>query len=122
MEKRKFWNIFIILAVYIVTISFPIYLLTNDIYVRAGVMLGLRTAYLIFIILFSIFSKLAKSYNGKPNYKNMFLLMPLFIVAFMNIFYWGVVVHSSFDTIFQKLSTEGNRSLEIMMLLNIINT
>lgn len=122
MEKRKFWNLFIILAVYIVTISFPIYLLTNDIYVRAGVMLGLRTAYLIFIILFSIFSKLAKSYNGKPNYKNMLLLMPLFIVAFMNIFYWGVVVHSSFDTIFKKLSAEGNRSLEIMMLSSILVT
>lgn len=122
MEKRRFWNLFILLAVYIVTISFPIYLLTQDIYVRAGVVLGLRAAYLVFIILFSIFTKLAKSYSGKTNLKNLFLLLPLFFVAFMNLFYWGVVTRSNFDTIFQKFSGGGNKSLEIMMLFSILIT
>lgn len=97
MNKKRFWFLFLVLSVYIIVIAFPIYLITNDIYVRAIVMLSLRSAYLIFIILFSLFSKLAKTYNGTPRTRNFFLLLPIFAVAFMDLFYWGVVSKSTFS-------------------------
>ena len=122
MEKRRFWNLFILLAVYVVTVSFPTYFLwTNNMYTIKGIELGMRVAYLVFIILFSIFTKLAKSYNGKPNYKNLFLLLPLFFVAFMNLFYWTVITRSNFDSIVDKI-TNGDRMFEIMTLACIIVT
>ena len=77
--------------------------MTNDIYVRAIVMLSLRFAYLVFIILFSIFTKLARRYNGSTNIKNVFLLIPLFAVAFMDLFYWGVISRSSFSVSWDAL-------------------
>lgn len=97
MNKKRFWFLFLVLGIYLITISFPIYLLTNDIYVRAIVMLSLRSAYLVFIILFSIFAKLIKGYNGSNRLKNILLLLPVFVVAFMDLFYWGVISHSTFS-------------------------
>lgn len=94
MNKKTFWLLFIALGVYLITIAFPIYLITGDIATRMIVMLSLRSAYLVFIILFSIFTKLAKRYNGSSRIKNILLLSPLFLVAFMDLFYWGVVTHS----------------------------
>lgn len=125
MEKRKFWNLFILLAVYVVTISFPLYLIPgikDDIFVMQSIELALRAAYLVFIILFSIFTKLAKNYNGKTNVKNLLLLLPLFLVAFMNIFYWGVVAHINFNNVFKDFGPEGNHSYEIMLLFTVLIT
>lgn len=104
MNKKRFWLLALVLGVYLIVIAFPIRFMTNDIYVRAIVMLSLRSAYLVFIILFSIFSKLAKRYNGKTNIKNVFLLSPLFLVAFMDLFYWGVISRSSFSATWDALT------------------
>ena len=66
------------MLIYLIIICFPTYLFTNDLYVIQGVELGLRTAFLVFVILFSIFTKIAKSYTGKTRFSNLFLLLPLF--------------------------------------------
>ena len=92
MPKRmNLLYIIIALVAYVATITFPVYLFTNDILVIRIVELSLRVAYLIFIILFSYLTKLAKSYTGSTRYANLFLLLPIFFVAFTNIFYLGVI-------------------------------
>ena len=95
MKNKRFWLLALVLGIYLIVISFPVYLMTNDVHVRLIVMLSLRTAYLIFIIVFSIFLKLLKSYYGKTRLFNILLLSPLFLVAFMNLFYWLVVTKSN---------------------------
>ncbi len=90
-KKMKLLYIIIALVAYVVTITFPVYAFTNDMLVIRIVELSLRAAFLIFIILFSYFTRLAKSYTGATRYSNLFLLLPIFFVAFTNIFYLGVI-------------------------------
>ena len=121
MRNKSFWYIFIAVAIYLVLISFPTYLFTSDLYVLYGVELGLRAAYLIFIILFSIFTHLAKTYNGKTKLSNFFLLLPLFFVAFFNLFYLAVVTRSNIpnplDAVFNN---DGNNTLIILKFVCLL--
>ena len=121
MRNKSFWYIFIAVAIYLVLISFPTYLFTSDLYVLYGVELGLRSAYLIFIILFSIFTHLAKTYNGKTKLSNFFLLLPLFFVAFFNLFYLAVVTRSNIpnplDAVFNN---DGNNTLIILKFVCLL--
>lgn len=123
MKNKNILYISITMLIYLIIISFPTYVFTNDLYVIQGVELGIRSAFLVFVILFSIFTKIAKSYTGKTRFSNLFLLLPLFFVAFTNLFYLGVVSNSSFtnpfDTIFNN---DGNNTLEILRFLTIIVT
>ena len=120
-NNRIPWSIVIVLIIYLAIISFPTYLFTNDAYVLYGVELGIRIAYLIFIVIFSIFTKLFKTYTGKTRFSNLFLLLPLFFVAFFNIFYLAVVTKSSIpnplDSVF---NSDGNNTLEILKFASLI--
>ena len=90
-RKLNLLYIIIALVTYVAIITFPVYLFTNDMLAIRIVELSLRVAYLIFIILFSYLTKLAKEYTGATRYSNLFLLLPIFFVAFTNIFYLGVI-------------------------------
>ena len=81
MKNNKFLNLGIAFLIYLTIISFPTYLFTHDLYVIYGVETGLRVAYLVFIILFSILTKTFRTYTGKTRFSNIFLLLPLFFVA-----------------------------------------
>ena len=122
MKSKKIFYLGIILTIYLLVISFPTYLFTKDMYVIKGVELGLRGAYLIFIILFSYFSPLRKMYTGKTRIWNLLLLLPLFFVAFMNLFYLGVVTGSSYESIFVQLQNDGEKISLVLTLLIVIVT
>ncbi len=122
MNNKRVLYLFIAMFTYLVIISFPTYLFTNDIDVIKGVELGLRLAYLVFIVLFSFLSPLRKRYTGKTRLTNLFLLLPLFFVAFMNIFYLGVVTRSSYESVFVQLTNDGERLTLILTLITVIIT
>lgn len=90
-RKLNYLYIAIALVIYVIVVAFPVYAFTSDMLAIRIVELSLRVAYLIFIILFAFFTGLAKSYTGKTRYSNLFLLLPIFFVAFTNIFYLGVI-------------------------------
>lgn len=123
MKNKKTLYLIIALAIYALIITFPTYLFVKDPYALEGIELGLRMAYLVFIILFSIFTKMAKTYTGKTNFANFFLLLPLFFIAFINIFYLSVVaktpINNPFDSFFDNDSVS---SLEIMTFICIAIT
>lgn len=127
MKNKKALYIGIALLIYIIIVSFPTYLIVkDDIVLRYSIEVGLRTAYLIFIILFSIFTKIAKSYTGKTKFWNMLLLAPLFFVAFFNLFYWEVVCHLPFGTMGEQIKDifyrDGVNSFQILRFVCIIIT
>lgn len=121
MRSKKFWYLFVALITYVLFISFPTYLFTTNQVVKYSVEVGLRSLYLVFIVLFSIFAKIAVPYTGKTRFKNIFLLLPLFFVAFFYLFYWGAVTRSSIpnplDTVF---NSNGNNTKEILEFIAII--
>lgn len=121
MNNKKNIYIVVILFIYLAIISFPTYLLTSDLYVLYGVELGLRIGYLIFILIFTILTKMFKTYTGKTRFSNLFLLLPLFFVAFFNVFYLAVITKSSIpnplDAVFKS---NGNNTLEILKFLSLI--
>ena len=121
MNNKKGIYILIILLIYLAIISFPTYLFTSDSYVLYGVELGLRIGYLIFIIIFSLLTKMFKTYTGRTRFSNLFLLLPLFFVAFFNVFYLAVVTGSSIpnplDAVF---NSNGNNTLEILKFVSIV--
>ena len=122
MDRRKTLYLGILLGVYLLLIGFPTYLFTKDLYVLYGVELGLRSAFLVFIIIFSIFSKIAKRYNGKTRFTNLFLLLPLFFVAFFNLFYLAVVTKSTVSSPFGFFASNGNNTLELLKFFCVIIT
>ena len=122
MKHNKLLNIGIALLIYLVIISFPTYLFTNDLYILYSLELGLRAAFLVFIILFSIFTKIFKTYTGKTRFSNLFLLLPLFFVAFFNLFYLTIVARSSISNPFEVLFSDGNNTLEILKFSLIVVT
>lgn len=81
----------IALITYVLIIAFPTYFFTKDMVVLRSIELGLRVLYLVFIIVFSHLTKINKSYTGQTKLTNLFLLLPIFFVAFINIFYLGVI-------------------------------
>lgn len=95
MSRRKFWDIIILILVFIATVMFPINYMTNDMDVRIIVRIGLLVAFIIFAVLFSSFTKIAHLFQGKVNHRNGFLLAPLFLIAFCNLFYLAIVKRSS---------------------------
>ena len=121
MRNKKFWYLFLVIAIYVVIVSFPTYLITTNAIIKYSVEVGLRTAYLIFIILFSIFTKIAKPYTGKTRYLNIIILLPIFFVAFFYLFYWGVVTQSSISGIFDPIfNSNGNNTGEILEFTAIV--
>ena len=90
-KKLNILYIAIALVIYVIIVAFPVYAFTNDMLAIRITELSLRVAYLIFIILFAFFTGLAKSYTGATRYSNLFLLLPIFFVAFTNIFYLGAI-------------------------------
>ena len=103
-KRKKFLYIGIALVLYVVIIAFPTYLFTQDVLVLRSIELGLRVAYLVFIALFAYFSKLGQTYTGKTRYSMLFLLLPMFFVAFINVFYLGVVRGSKFEFVTNPFS------------------
>ena len=121
MGNRNIVNIIISLVIYLVIISFPTYLFTSDLTVLYGIELGLRVGYLVFIIIFSILTRMFKTYTGKTRFSNVFLLLPLFFVAFFNVFYLAVITKSSIpgplDAVF---NSNGNNTQDILKFLCIL--
>lgn len=121
MGRKNTINIIILLVIYLVIISFPSYLFTSDLTVLYGVELGLRAAYLVFIIVFSLLTRMLKAYTGRTRFSNVFLLLPLFFVAFFNVFYLAVITKSSIpgplDAVF---NSNGNNTQDILKFLSII--
>lgn len=127
MKNKNILYITIALAIYILFISFPTYLFIKDDYTLCYIVeIILRSVYLVFIILFSIFTKLAKKYTGKTRFLNMLFLLPLFFVAFFNIFYLRVVTQSTTESLWRNItnifSPEGDHTLEILRLVSVIIT
>ena len=116
-NRRKTIYIGIALVIYVAIIAFPTYLFTHDMLILRSIELGLRVGYLVFIILFTYFTKLAKSYTGSTKLKNVFLLLPIFFVAFINIFYLVVVRQSTY-----VYNPFNNDIFEILRFISIIIT
>ncbi len=91
MDRKKFWDIIILLAVFILIIIFPVNLLTPDVDIRLWIRIGLMSAFIVFAILFVRFTGVAHLFQGKINHRNSFLLLPLFLIAFCNLFYLTVI-------------------------------
>ncbi len=126
MKNKNILYITIALVTYVLFISFPTYLFVKEdpeLYYIIEIIL--RTVYLVFIVLFSIFTKLAKSYTGKIKWMNMLFLLPLFFVAFFNIFYLRIT-GSSIDSLGKNISnvfySEGVNTYEILRFAFIIIT
>ena len=127
MKNKNILYISIALVLYVIFISFPTYLFVpDDIVMRYVVEIILRTVYLIFIVLFSIFTKLAKKYTGKTRWWNMLILLPLFFVAFFNIFYLRVVTGSSIDSYWNNIgamfTSPNEHTFEILKFVSIVLT
>lgn len=123
MKNKKPIYVLIAVLIYVIFISFPTYLLVkDDITLRYIIEVVLRSAYLVFIILFSIFTKIAKSYNGKTRYINMLLLAPLFFVAFFNLFYWEVVCRVGFGALRDQFEIIFKNTDQILRFICIIIT
>ena len=127
MKNKNFIYVLIALITYVVIISFPTYLIIpDDVVMRYVIEVILRGAYLVFIILFSILTKIAKSYTGRTKYWNMLLLAPLFIVAFFNLFYHMVVLHEPFSALGDQIAhifySDGVQTYEILKFVCIILT
>ena len=126
MKNKNILYITIALVIYVLIISFPTYLFTDDLDWLYIIEIILRTVYLVFIVLFSIFTKLAKKYTGKTRFWNMLILLPLFFVAFFNIFYLRVVTGSSIDSYWNIIGTmfkePETHSYQILKFVSIIIT
>ncbi len=123
MKNKKPIYVLIAVLIYVIFISFPTYLLVkDDITLRYIIEIVLRSAYLVFIILFSIFTKIAKSYNGKTRYINMLLLAPLFFVAFFNLFYWEVVCRVGFGALRDQFEIIFKNTDQVLRFICIIIT
>lgn len=126
MKNKNILYISIALVIYVLFISFPTYLFVNDPVLYYAIEITLRGVYLIFIILFSIFTKLAKTYTGKTKWMNMLFLLPLFFVAFFNVFYLRVVGGSSVESLWSSItnifSGAGDRTYEILKFCTVIIT
>ena len=123
MKNKKPIYILIAVLIYVIFISFPTYVFVkDDITLRYIIEVVLRSAYLIFIILFSIFTKIAKPYNGKTKWLNMLLLAPLFFVAFFNLFYWEVVCKVGFGALKDQFEVIFKNTDQILRFICIIIT
>lgn len=91
MERRKFWDIIILILVFIASVMFPINLITDDSLIRIIVRIVLLALFIAFTIIFAALTKIAHLFQGKINNRNMFLLLPLFAIAFCNLFYLTVI-------------------------------
>ena len=87
MERNKFWNTAILLLVFIVSVAFPITLISSDLLTIRVVRISLLAAFIIFALIFIHFTGLAHFYQGRWNIKNTILLSPLFLIAFSDLFY-----------------------------------
>ena len=94
MDRRKFWNVIILILVFIASVAFPVFIFP-DVDVRLGVKIGFLVAFIIFAILFCYFTGIAHVFQGKWNHRNGFLLSPLFVIAFCNLFYLTVIQKGS---------------------------
>ncbi len=91
MERRKFWDIIILILVFIAAVMFPINLITSDALIRIIVRISLLIFFIAFTIVFAYVTKIAHLFQGKINIKNTLLLLPLFVIAFCNLFYLTVI-------------------------------
>lgn len=127
MKNKNILYISIALVVYVLLISFPTYLfIKDDPDLCLLIEIILRSVFLVFIILFSIFTKLAKSYTGKTKWLNMLILLPLFFVAFFNVFYLRVVSGSSMESLWSNIThvfySDGVNTHEILRFVSVIIT
>ena len=127
MKNKNILYISIALAIYVLFITFPTYLFIKDDPELCYIIeIILRSVYLVFIVLFSIFTKLAKSYTGKTKWMNMLFLLPLFFVAFFNIFYYRVVAGSSVESLWNNLTkvfySDGVNTYEILRFVSVVIT
>ncbi len=90
-KNKKILYIGIALVTYVLIIAFPTYFFTKDMVVLRSIELGLRVFYLAFIIVFSRLTKLNKLFTGQTKLSNLLLLLPIFFIAFINIFYMAVI-------------------------------
>lgn len=126
MKNKNILYITIALVIYVLIISFPTYLFCpDDQDLCYMIEIILRTVYLVFIVLFSIFTMLAKSYTGKTKWLNMLILSPVFVVAFFNIIYFRVT-GSSVETLGHMISnvfySDGVNTHEILRFVSVIIT
>ena len=115
MERKRFWDIVILLLVFVVSVSFPIGSITNDVDIIIGVKSGILAAFIVFAILFIHFTGIAHLFQGKTRIKNMFLLSPLFLVAFCNLFFFIVFQPGSLGK-----GTTWNLTLFLAIILSLL--
>lgn len=90
MERKKLWQTIILLIVFIIAVAFPIKSMSNDPTLILSIQIGIITGFIIFALIYVYATKLAHFYQGNVNFKNTFLLLPLFFVAFCNLFFMTV--------------------------------
>lgn len=91
MDRRKFWDIIILILVFIACVMFPINIITQDMWIRIYVRIGLLVFFIAFTIFFAYVTKIAHLFQGKSNVRNILLLLPLYVVAFCNLFFLTVI-------------------------------
>ena len=96
MERKKFWQIIILLIVFILSVSFPVGSLIHDPNTVLIVQSSIMASFIIFAIVYINITKIAHFFQGRTNIKNVILLLPLFAVAFCNLFYMTVVEGNQF--------------------------
>ena len=94
MERNRFWNIAIMLLVFILCVAFPISLITVDILTIRIVRISLLAAFIIFALIYIKLTGIAHLFQGRLNLKNTLLLSPLFLIAFSDLFYITVFKQS----------------------------
>lgn len=87
MERKRFWNIVILLAVFILCVAFPISLITYDPFIIRIVRISLLSFFILFTFVYVKLTGLAHLFQGRFNFKNALLLSPLFLIAFCDLFY-----------------------------------
>ena len=114
MERRKVWDIVILLLVFVASVSFPIGSITSDVDAIIGTKCGILGAFILFAILFIHFTGIAHVFQGKIKHKNAFLLAPLFLVTFCNLFFFVVFQPGSLG------KTQWNLTLFLAVLLSLL--
>lgn len=115
MERKKFWQIIILLLVFIVSVSFPVGSLISDPLIQVIVESSILAAFIVFAIIYINLTGIAHFFQGKTSIKNTILLSPLFLVAFCNMFYITVIQDN-------PLPFDWSNATHLMMLLSSLLT
>lgn len=123
MQKKQLLNtlILVILFLMIAVLPYDIFF-PSSIVAQCHLKITLLVCYLVFAILFIHFTKIRAVYTGKTKVSNIFWLLPLFFIAFTNLFYDAVIMGTPVLNIFTSISNafKTNPEFEIYEIVIVI--